>query len=187
MYIHPGISQFKESTGKMRFSAPEEYGLRCMLQMARLDSGGAMTINELASKELLTPAYIAKLMRLLRQANLVESTRGQKGGYLLARPAGQISVGDVINALGGPLHSEEHCNRYSGNARRCVHSMDCAVKSLWSSVDKLVGNVLSQCKLTDLIQDKSHIEQWVNDHLNESLTGIGISTGCGSGKKSDST
>ena len=164
----------------MRFTAPEEYGLRCMLQMVRQAPDKSVTINELAAMESLTPAYIAKLMRILRKAKLVESTRGQKGGYLLARPADEINVSEVLKALGGDLHSEEYCTRYSGTARRCVHSRDCNVKDLWTSVDQLISSVLSKCKLTDLVQDKSHIQQWLENNLDMENASLNLSSDCGS-------
>ncbi len=64
----------------MKFSSTEEYGLRCMLQMARKGSQGTTTIVELAQKENLTPAYVAKIMSVLRKGGMVQSIRGQSGG-----------------------------------------------------------------------------------------------------------
>lgn len=147
----------------MRFSSQEEYGLRCMLQLARHAPAppGAMSIAEVAEHESLSPAYVAKLMRILRQAGLVEGTRGQKGGYQLVRPADEVTIGEVLVALGGKLYSDEFCDRHAGNERRCVHTTDCSIRSLWSGLDRLVHSVLDRCTLADLAGDPAQVERWL--------------------------
>ena len=94
----------------MKFTAQEEYGLRCLLQIAR-EPTGSVTIPEIAKREALTPAYVAKLMRVLRRVGLVKSTRGQKGGYRLAYPPDRMNLGMVLAALGGRLYSDDFCGR----------------------------------------------------------------------------
>jgi Rrf2 family protein len=135
----------------MRFSSQEEYGLRCLLQIAR-DPTGSVTIPEIAAREALTPAYVAKLVRVLRQADLVTSIRGQNGGYRLARPPDQISVGKVMATLGGRLYSNDFCERHAGNERICVHSTDCSIRSLWAALDAVVQRALDQTMLADLLR-----------------------------------
>ena len=138
----------------MRFTSQEEYGLRCLFQIAR-DPQGALTIPEIAEREALTPAYVAKLMRVLRKAGLVKSTRGQKGGYRLVSPPEQMNVGAVLAALGGRLYSQDFCERHAGMGRVCVHdthNVDCAIRSLWINLDSVVQRALSQTMLTDLMR-----------------------------------
>ena len=79
----------------MKLSDQEEYGLRCLLQMARR-AGESVTIAELARLEGLSAPNAAKILRVLRRGGLVRSTRGQSGGYLLARPAGEINLGEAL-------------------------------------------------------------------------------------------
>lgn len=148
----------------MRFSAQEEYGLRCLLQMAR-EPAGSVTIPDIAEREALTPAYVAKLMRVLRQAGLVKSTRGQKGGYRLACPPEEINVGMVLAALGGRLYSHDFCGRHAGNGRTCVHDVDCSIRSLWTAVDAVVQHALSQTMLADLLRSEPAMDQFVQVHV----------------------
>lgn len=138
--------------GPVRFTAQEEYGLRCMLQLARRAPTPAESLSmaEIAEAESLTPAYVAKLLRTLRTAGLVDATRGQKGGYRLTRPAAEVSVGEVLVALGGRLYTPEFCARHPGNDASCVHSTDCSIRSLWGRVDGLVHSVLDRTMLSDL-------------------------------------
>ena len=100
----------------MRISAQEEYGLRCILQLAKKGSGEVAAIPEIAQREDLSVEYTGKLMMLLRQAGLVESLRGKNGGYLLSRPAEQVTLGQVMRALSRPLFDEESCDDYPGQA-----------------------------------------------------------------------
>ena len=85
----------------MHLLAQEEYGLRCLLQVARHHGSQPLTISEIAEAEGLSPEYTAKLMRALRKGGLVVSTRGAGGGYHLARPAAAITPWQVIQVLGG--------------------------------------------------------------------------------------
>jgi len=87
----------------MKLSTQEEYGLRLLLQMARHEEQ-SVTLADLSKREGLSQPNVAKLMRRLRRAGFVKSTRGQAGGYTLARPSVEIRVGEVLNALGGRLY-----------------------------------------------------------------------------------
>ncbi|HUL79346.1 MAG TPA: Rrf2 family transcriptional regulator, partial [Vicinamibacteria bacterium] len=74
----------------MKLSSQEEYGLRCLLQLARAGGGASLTIAEMSEREGISAPNVAKIMRILRRAGLVKSTRGKAGGYALARPAAQL-------------------------------------------------------------------------------------------------
>jgi Rrf2 family protein len=134
----------------MKFSAQEEYGLRCLLAIAR-EPAGFLTIHELADREALSDAHIGKIMRLLRKGGLVRSTRGTKGGYRLAVSPEQIPVSSVLNALSGRLFSTEFCDRYAGPDGVCVHNTDCSIRSLWAALDAAVDRALRKIVLKDLL------------------------------------
>ena len=134
----------------MRLTAQEEYGLRCLLQVAR-EPEGALTTPQLAEREGLTPAYVHKLMRLLRRGGLVRSVRGRKGGYQLARPADQITLGPVLAALGGSLYGTDFCREHKGSARVCVRNGDCSIRAVWMAIDQAVQRALGRTRLSDLL------------------------------------
>ncbi len=133
----------------MKFSTQEEYGLRCAVQIAR--SGGALTIPEISRREGLSSTHVAKLLMLLRQGGFVASTRGQAGGYTLARPAEAILVKDVLAKLGGQLYDERFCVRHAGLDAVCRHAVDCTVRSLWQEVQEAVDQVLAGVTVRDLV------------------------------------
>src|SRR6266852_5886611 len=105
----------------MKFSSQEEYGLRCLVALARGVEGASLTLNELSEREGLSVPHVAKMMRLLRRAGFVRSTRGQAGGYALARPAEKIPVGQVLAVLGGRLFDSSFCERHAGVEESCTH------------------------------------------------------------------
>ncbi len=134
----------------MQLLAQEEYGLRCLVQVARQRGSDPLTIPEIASREGISPEYAAKLMRALRQTGLVVSTRGAGGGYHLARPAREITAWQVIDALGGSLFPEEFCDSHPGQLHDCVHSTGCSLRGLWSSVESAIREILEGTTVADL-------------------------------------
>lgn len=135
----------------MKFSTQEEYGLRCLLQIARRGDGASMTIPEISHSEGLSIANVAKLMRLLRLGGFVTSERGHSGGYSLAQSPEKIIIGEVLALLGGRLVTSDHCNVFAGIENLCTHSIDCSIFSLWNVVQYEVDKILRNTTLQDLL------------------------------------
>jgi Rrf2 family protein len=135
----------------MKLSAREEYGLRCLLQIARAPENSPCTIHEITRAEGLTPHNVAKLLRILRRAGFVKSLRGQTGGYVLTKPPKDILVRDVLRALGGHLYDSRFCKRYKGKRNLCAHDLDCSLRSLWARLQNAVDSALEAVTLADLI------------------------------------
>ncbi len=144
----------------MHLTAQEEYGFRCVLQVAQHE-GSPLTIPAIAAREGLSPEYTAKLMRALRRAGLVTSTRGPAGGYRLARPATEISAWQVIESLGGSFFPDEFCDTHRGQLTSCVHITSCAIRSLWSVVESSVCSVLDKVTLADFKRDERAMVVWL--------------------------
>jgi Rrf2 family protein len=134
----------------MKLTAHDDYGLRCLTHVVRAGPANSVTINEIAGREALSTANVAKIMRSLREAGLVESIRGQKGGYRLTRPPREIRVSEVLEAMGQRLYSECVCERYAGHSPDCVRVGDCSIRALWSGVDRLVQAFFESWTLADL-------------------------------------
>jgi len=135
----------------MKLSSQEEYGLRCLVQLGRHAGGPVLTIPELSRLEGISVPHVAKIMRALRKAGFVRSTRGQSGGYTLARPASEIPVGEALAALGGRLFDSTFCQRHAGVERLCTHLSDCSIRPVWRQVQDLVDQVLSRLTLQHLL------------------------------------
>ena len=147
----------------MKITAQEEYGLRCLLRLAREPDGDPSTIPEIAAAERLSVPYVAKLMHILRQAELVDSNRGRTGGYTLARPAEEISLGEALAVLGEPLFVDPgYCDRHHGTEPTegsCVHTTDCAVRAVWRSLGDMIAGVLHRVSLAELLAPESAMEK----------------------------
>lgn len=145
----------------MKYTAQEEYGLRCMLQLARKEDEGPLTIEEIARSEGITTPYAGKLLRILMKGGLIESTRGKQGGYSLGRTSEEISVSEVLNVLGGRLYEGGNCLKFTGVLEKCSNTNDCSVRALWSTLDRIVDNVLSKTMLKDLIDGERSVNHWL--------------------------
>ena len=147
----------------MKFTAQEEYGLRCLLQIGRQGQRDSLTIPDVAAAEGLSVPYVAKLVRILRQGGFVKSTRGQSGGYALSRPPEQIVAGEVLAGLGGRLFASEYCAQYPGSLASCTHTVDCSIRSLWHAVQSGVDKVLSRTTLRDLLGSEEETKASVRE------------------------
>lgn len=135
----------------MKITAQEEYGLRILVRIAACRDEEGMSIPQLSDAEGLSPHYVAKLTRLLRMEGFINSTPGYKGGYVLARPAKQIVINDLLKALGGALFDKEFCGLHSGTLKLCTNSVDCSTRSLWQMIQFTVDKLLDKITLYDLV------------------------------------
>lgn len=135
----------------MKITAQEEYGLRIMLRIARCKEAHGMSISQLSEAEGLSAPHVGKLTRLLRIAGFINSTPGQKGGYVLAKPAAEININALLKAMGGALFDKKFCGDHSGVMKLCTNSVDCSVRSLWQMIQYSVDKLLDKLTLEDLI------------------------------------
>ena len=142
----------------MKISAQEEYGLRCLLQLATLSAGESLTLPQIASREGISQANAGKLMWLLSKAGFVQATRGTKGGYSLARPASEIHLNEVIKVLDADVLSK-HCENYTGVLDSCVHKGDCGIRPVIVGLHEIVENALSQITLEQLVGTEAKVDE----------------------------
>lgn len=142
----------------MKISAQEEYGLRCLLQLARADvSGQTLTLAQIARREGISVANAGKLMWILTKAGLVQSQRGTKGGYHLARPASEIHLNQVIRVLDDE-RVDTHCKTYTGVLDACVHTGDCGIRPVILELHQIVDNALSEITLSQLLGTEANVD-----------------------------
>jgi Rrf2 family protein len=151
----------------MKVSSQEEYGLRCLLFMASQGPNANLSIPEISRAEGLSIPNVAKLMRLLRIGGFVRSLRGQAGGYTLSRPPEDITVGSVLDTLGGRLFGPRFCERHSGLSPVCAHNADCSLRSVWSTLQGVIGRVLNKMTLRDLMQSETQMQELMHIRVRE--------------------
>ena len=134
----------------MKISAQEEYGLRCLVQLAGLQPGDSLTLPQIAELEGISTANAGKLMWLLNKAGFVQSTRGTKGGYFLSRPAAEIKLSEIIRVLDQDVLAK-HCESYTGVLDSCIHKGDCGIRPVIVGLHEIVEHALSQITLAQLV------------------------------------
>ena len=142
----------------MKITAQEEYGLRCIVQLASSPPGKPLKGSEIARREGLSYPYADKLLHILKKAGLVKGFRGIKGGYALARPAEQITLGDVCRALGGFQASEDICRRYTGDLKTCIHDDDCGIRPIWEGITGYVIEVMDSISVSQILGNEKLVE-----------------------------
>jgi Rrf2 family protein len=141
----------------MKISAQEEYGLRCLLQLAQVADRDSLTLAQIAEREGISVANAGKLLWILNKAGLVQSTRGTKGGYQLARAAAEIRLSEVIKVLEDD-EMGEHCRSYTGVMETCVHTGDCGIRPVIVSLNEIVQSALSNITLAQLLGSEAHVD-----------------------------
>lgn len=146
----------------MKITAQEEYGLRCLLQLARRHgSSEPVTVREIAAKEGISVAYAEKLLHRLAKSGLAESVRGVKGGFRLTRDPGAMTVGDAVRALGSFLTHAAICQRFTGEESRCVHNKNCGLRPVWSTVNYHIQKLFDNLPLAILLQTERDSRQQI--------------------------
>lgn len=140
----------------IRFSTRGEYGLRMMMDLARQYGRGPEPLAEIARREALPASYLEQLVGKLRRADLVVSRHGAHGGYELSRPPIEITVGDVLRVLEGPI-SPMVCATEGETDPLCERQSFCSANIVWERLRDSVAQALDSLTLADLIPPKSQI------------------------------
>jgi Rrf2 family protein len=135
----------------MKVTSRGHYGLRVMTQLALAFGEGPLSLSEVARREHLSLAYLEQLVALLRKAGLVEGSRGQHGGYWLTRAPSEITVGEVVRALEGPIAPVE-CVGDSYVPGTCAREPECLSRSVWARVRDSITQVLDGMTLADVVR-----------------------------------
>ena len=142
----------------MKLSTKSEYGLRAMLNIAMNGSGGATSIANISKKEGISVAYLEQLLNKLRREGLIESIRGPKGGYLLSKDTGSITVGDIVKTLEGSLYPAHCVAAQKGSQGICKKSNGCVPKLVWLKLAKTISDCLDSITLAELCNEAKKIK-----------------------------
>ncbi len=140
----------------MKLSTRARYGLRALIDLAIYSDAEAVSIQSIANRQNISVSYLEQLMAKMKKAGLVESSRGASGGYRLARPMEEISVGDVLRVLEGSLEAVD-CNGY-GEERTCVGAEFCVAKYVWKRINDSITEAVDHIMLGQLIEESRRKE-----------------------------
>jgi Rrf2 family protein len=139
----------------MMFSTKAEYGVRVMVELARRAGEDPIPLTEIAEHDGLPLAYLEHLVARLRKAGLVDSRRGSRGGYMLARPPAEITMAEVVEALEGSIAPIECISESADGSIVCTRESApghiCPTKLLWTRVRGSIVRTLQETTLADLV------------------------------------
>ena len=115
-----------------------------------------MSADEISKKELLSSAYVEKILQKLSKSGFIKSIRGTKGGYVLADDPKNISIGSLMRVIDGSPMSEM-CGHFSGTSEECTHISGCSIRPLWTNIYKYIYVVLDKTSLYDLLKEEENI------------------------------
>ncbi len=135
----------------MKLSTKGKYGLRALVDLSVHCQDEAVSISSIAQRQEISEGYLEQLMAKLKKAGIVVSTRGAKGGYSLAIPAGDIMVGDVLRALEGNIDPIDCAGIYG----ECAGADSCVTKYLWQQINDGVNKIVNEMTLQSLIDESA--------------------------------
>ncbi len=130
----------------MIYSSSCEYAIRALTYLAQKPEGKAVPIKEVAEREDLPPHFLAKIMQTLAKSGVLDSFKGPTGGFALARPAGEITLYDIVEAL-DDLSNYDHC---AVGLAECSDDAPCPLHNMWTGVRTAVLDYFRRTTLTDL-------------------------------------
>lgn len=142
----------------MRISTRGEYGVRAMFHLTLHYGKGPIPVRTIAEEQGIPEYYLEQLIGALRRAGLVDSVRGAQGGYTLARPPEEITVGDIIRVLEGPITPME-CLDNVDSENKCGVFGPCAMRNMWQRLKDSMESVLDTTTLASLVQESLLCEE----------------------------
>lgn len=137
----------------MKLSTKGRYGLRAFIDLAVWGEEEPIPLTSIAERQNISVSYLEQLMAKLKRAGLVNSVRGVNGGYVIAKPAEEISVGDVLRALEGDLAPVECPGIDNGKSAHCSGSSHCVSKIVWKRINDSINNTVDSIYIGELVKE----------------------------------
>ena len=146
----------------MKLSTKGRYGLRAMIDIAVYSEKEPVPICKIAERQSLSERYLEQLMALLKKNGIVKSIRGASGGYSLAKPASEISVGDILRALEGNLEPVD-CGGLNPE-EGCSASGTCVTKYVWQRINESIARTVDEMMLDQLVAESRKAQEKAKAH-----------------------
>jgi len=138
---------------RLKISTKGRYGLEAIVDLAIHSSEGRVNLKSIAERCEMSEAYILQIFLVLRRAGIVDSIRGAQGGYVLSRDPSQITVGDILTVLEGPLAPVPCIAEKSKRAKTTCNRFDnCTARNFWESVMNTLNEVANSITIEDLVK-----------------------------------
>jgi Rrf2 family cysteine metabolism transcriptional repressor len=155
----------------MKLSTKGKYGVRAVYEIARHYGKGPISIKEITERQGISLSYLEQILHKLGKAGLIESVRGPAGGYLLARKPSELTIGDIVRVLEGPI-ALSHCLE-PGESADCHQADDCVARMVWAKVGAKIEEALDSISFDDLLQRNRNETLIVKPRRKSALAGKG--------------
>jgi len=132
----------------MQITRQADYAVRAVLYLAQCGPGARVATAEVAREQHIPPTFLAKIVSQLSAAGIIRATRGARGGITLARPAADISLLEIVEAIDGPMA----INECTSDPSLCPLGNDCAVREVWCNVRADLTKRLAETRFGDLVR-----------------------------------
>ena len=147
----------------MRLSKRGEYGLRAMITLAEPAKDGSspamLQIKEISEREQISPKFLEQILLTLKNAGLLHSKMGVGGGYYLARPASEITLGQIFRILDGPVAPIRCVSQMAYEPCGCPDEQTCGLRLAMSDVRNAIADILDNTSLADVTQRQNDIRK----------------------------
>jgi Rrf2 family protein len=148
----------------MKLSKRGEYGLRAMIDLATWEAQeGVVQIKEIAEREHIPAKFLEQILLTLKNAGLLQSKMGMGGGYHLAKPAEQISLGQIVRVLDGPLAPLRCVSQMAYEPCGCPDEQTCGLRMVMGDVRNAIAGVLDHTTLADVAERVETVRRALGD------------------------
>ena len=134
----------------MRLTTKSRYGARAIFDLAYHSSGVPVQIKDISQRQEIPQRYLEQIFHKLKEAKIVKSVRGPGGGYLLARPAEKITVGDIISAMREPIDPVFCVDQDSDSTKKCSREGECVTRQVWKEAGEKITQYFDSVTIDDL-------------------------------------
>ncbi len=133
----------------MKLSNRSQYGVRALFDVAYFSEGRRVQIHAISRRQGISRRFLEQIFYSLKKAGLVESKRGPKGGYLLTRPPGEITIGKIIRVLEGPIEPVP-CKTMEQDGSACKYMEKCVTRMVWDEAGMMISRYFDSITIQDL-------------------------------------
>jgi len=149
----------------MKISAKDEYACSAVLELSlNYDPDSPIRVQDIAEQQNIPAKFLFQIMQVLKRVDIVRSKRGTEGGYVLARPPEEITIGDVIQSISGPF-VQLSCLESGKFEDDCDRESTCQFKPVWADVDRAIASVLNGITFANLVKQHRSRERLLMYHI----------------------
>ena len=142
----------------MRLSTKGRYAVRAMVDLAANSKGAPISLKEISGRQGISLSYLEQLFYRMRKEKIISSMRGPTGGYVLARPTGQLTLAEIIESVEETVVPVE-CLETIGPGQGCDREAECLTRIVWEELSNRIAMFLGSITLADLCKDAQIIRE----------------------------